>query len=107
LALLGRRPPQRVDDIVIPASEKPAQTLPSSLGPARPLPPSADIDPGGQSVGQAAELCLARVALPPHRLARRVLRLDPRLRRPAAIGRIRPLRHDALKTHAADVLDNV
>ena len=25
LALLGRRPPQRVDDIVIPASEKPAQ----------------------------------------------------------------------------------
>jgi len=25
LALLGRRPPQRVDDLVIPASEKPAQ----------------------------------------------------------------------------------
>ena len=30
------------------------QTLPSSLGAARPLPPSADIGPGGQSVGQAA-----------------------------------------------------
>jgi hypothetical protein len=25
LALLGRRPPQPVDDLVIPASEKPAQ----------------------------------------------------------------------------------
>src|SRR6476661_2789485 len=31
LALLGRRPPQRVDDIVIPASEKPAQQATSAL----------------------------------------------------------------------------
>ena len=46
------------------------------------------------------------LALPPHRLARRVLRLEPRLRRPAAIGRIRPLRHDALQPHAADVLEH-
>ena len=30
------------------------QTRTSSLGAARPLPPSADIGPGGQSVGQAA-----------------------------------------------------
>jgi hypothetical protein len=28
-------------------------------GAARPLPPSADIGPGGQSVGQAAQFCLA------------------------------------------------
>ena len=41
----GRRPPH--------------QTRTSSLGAARPLPPSADIGPGGQSVGQAAQFCLA------------------------------------------------
>ena len=34
------------------------QTRTSSLGAARPLPPSADIDTGGQSVGQAAQFCL-------------------------------------------------
>src|SRR3984893_18005216 len=34
------------------------QTRTSSLGAARPLPPSADIGPGGQSVGQAAQFCL-------------------------------------------------
>jgi hypothetical protein len=34
------------------------QTLPSSLGAARPLPPSADICPGRQSVGQAVQFCL-------------------------------------------------
>src|SRR5207344_1274825 len=34
------------------------QTRTSSLGVARPLPPSADIGPGGQSVGQAAQFCL-------------------------------------------------
>ena len=44
------------------------------------------------------------LALPAHRLARRVLRLEPRLRRPAAIGRI--LRHDALQPHAADMLEH-
>ena len=33
------------------------QTQTSSLGAARPLPPSADIGPGGQSVGQAAQFC--------------------------------------------------
>src|SRR6185312_4864642 len=32
-------------------------TNPSS-GAARPLPPSADIGPGGQSVGQATQFCL-------------------------------------------------
>ena len=32
----------------------------TSLGAARPLPPSADIGPGGQSVGQAAQFCLGR-----------------------------------------------
>ena len=31
----------------------------SSLGAARPLPPSADIGPGGQSVGQAAPILLS------------------------------------------------
>src|SRR5260370_15586398 len=30
----------------------------SSLGAARPLPPSADIGPGGRCVGQAAQFCL-------------------------------------------------
>ena len=34
------------------------QTQTSSLGAARPLPPSADIGPGGQSVGQAAQFYL-------------------------------------------------
>ena len=36
----------------------------SSLGAARPLPPSADIDPGGQSVGQAAQFCLVDCPFP-------------------------------------------
>jgi hypothetical protein len=35
------------------------QTRVSSLGAARPLPPRADIGPGGQSVDQAAQFCLA------------------------------------------------
>ena len=30
-------------------------------GAARPLPPNADIGPGGQSVGQAAQFCLASI----------------------------------------------
>ena len=38
-------------------------TRTSSLGAARPLPPSADISPGGQSVGQAAQLCLERLVV--------------------------------------------
>ena len=33
------------------------QTRTSSLGAARPLPPSADIGPGGQCVGQAPQFC--------------------------------------------------
>ena len=33
------------------------------LGGRRPLPPSADIGPGGQSVGQAAQFCLAGAVL--------------------------------------------
>ena len=41
----------------------------SQMGPgcaARPLPPSADIGPGGQSVGQAAQFCFsATLAMPP------------------------------------------
>jgi len=32
------------------------------LGAARPLPPSADIGPGGQSVGQAAQFCLVQAS---------------------------------------------
>src|SRR4029077_510740 len=84
------------------------QTRTSSLGAARPLPPKADVGPGGQSVGQAAKFCLAPLllALPAHRLARRVFRLEPRLRRPAAVWRIRPLRDDALQPHAADVMED-
>src|SRR4029077_17890405 len=35
------------------------QTRTFSLGATRPLPPSADIGPGGQSVGQVAQFCLA------------------------------------------------
>ena len=35
------------------------QTRTSSLGAARPLPPSADIGPRGQSVGQTAQFCIA------------------------------------------------
>ena len=45
-------------------------------------------------------------SLPAHRLARRVLRLEPHLRRPGAIWRIRPLRHDALKAQAADMIEH-
>ena len=41
--------------------------------------------------------------LPAHRLALRVLRLDPHLRRAAPVRLIRPFRHDALKAHVADV----
>ena len=37
----------------------------SSLGAARPLPPSADIGPGGQSVGQAAQFCLVTLLRAP------------------------------------------
>ena len=37
------------------------QTRTSSLGAARPLPPSADIGPGWQSAGQAAQFCLERM----------------------------------------------
>src|SRR6476661_7229588 len=33
-------------------------------------------------------------------------RREPHLRRAAAIGRINPLRHDALKAHAADMLEH-
>jgi hypothetical protein len=32
-------------------------------GPHGPLPPSADSGPGGQSVGQAAQFCLAAIRL--------------------------------------------
>jgi hypothetical protein len=39
------------------------QTRTSSLGAARPLPPSADIGPGGQSIDQAAQFCFS--ATPP------------------------------------------
>ncbi len=50
------------------------QTLPSSLGAARPLPPSAAIGPGGQSVGQAAQFCLGRRTLG-HSMRGRVVEL--------------------------------
>ncbi len=53
----------------------PGQTRTSSLGAPCPLPPSADIGPGGQSVGQAAQFCLGP-APPPGR------RAEGRLRRP-------------------------
>src|SRR5258707_2837291 len=44
------------------------------LGAARPLPPSADIGPGGQSVGQAAQFCLG-AAVPHSVLLKRLRRL--------------------------------
>ena len=47
----------------------PGKTRTSSLGAARPLPPSADIGPGGQSVGQAAQFCLAPLLLALRRTA--------------------------------------
>src|SRR6476620_6809257 len=46
----------------LPMSES-GQTRTSALGAARPPPPSADIGSGGQSVGQAAQFCLGRLAL--------------------------------------------
>jgi hypothetical protein len=42
------------------------QTRTSSLRAARPLPPSADIGPGGRFVGQAARFCLAASAAATH-----------------------------------------
>ena len=42
------------------------QTRTSSLGAGCPRPPSADIGPGGQSAGQAAQFCLGP-APPPGR----------------------------------------
>src|SRR5580692_3464271 len=56
------------------------QTLPSSLGAARPLPPSEDIGPGGQSVGQAAQFCLAATR---HSWLSKVQSVDQRMRRNA------------------------
>jgi hypothetical protein len=53
------------------------QTRTSSLGAARPLPPSADIGPGGQSVGQAAQFCLELILYAGKRLMLPVLDLDP------------------------------
>ena len=52
---LTPRPFTRVDDL---RSQPMGPTRTSSLGAARPLPPSADIGPGAQSVGQAAQFCL-------------------------------------------------
>ena len=49
------------------------------LGAARPLAPSADIGPGGQSVGQAAQLCLGRLAL-------QVFRIKPVGEKPESAG---------------------
>ena len=37
----------------------------SQLGTTRPLPPSADIGPGGQSVSEAAQFCLAQLVQQP------------------------------------------
>ena len=51
----------------------------SLLGAARPLPPSADIGPGGQSVGQAAQFCLGRLAL-------KVFRIKPFGEKPESAG---------------------
>ena len=77
--------------LVIRAFGAHGQTRTSSLGAARPLPPSADIGPGGQSVGQAAQFCLAR------RLAGGRLRRGPLWRRKktgaAAVARIAQRRH--------------
>jgi len=42
----------RLDRVDVPVG---IQTRTSSLGAARPLPPRADVGPGGQSVGQAAQ----------------------------------------------------
>ena len=55
------------------------RTRTSSLGAARPLPPSADIGPGGQSVGQAAQFCLGRLAL-------QVFRIKPFGEKPESAG---------------------
>ena len=41
------------------------------LGAARPLPPSIDIGPGGQSVGQAAQFCLVTPMQPAYATRRR------------------------------------
>ena len=48
---------------IAPETSARGRTRTSSLGAARPLPPSADIGSGGQSVGQAAQFCLGRLAL--------------------------------------------
>ena len=56
--------------------------------------PSSGFPFGQNHEGRGApRLAPLLLALPAHRLARPVLRLVPRRRRPAAIGRIRPLRH--------------
>jgi hypothetical protein len=55
------------------------QTRTSSLGAARPLPPSADIGPGGQSDGQVAQFCLGRLAL-------QVFRIKPFSEKPESAG---------------------
>ena len=64
--------------------------------------PSSGFPFGQNHEGRGApRLAPLLLALPAHRLARRVLRLEPHHRWPAAIGRIRPLRHDTLQPHPA------
>ena len=63
-----QRPDTLMQDRYLPDRQKPlatrgrtihqGQTRTSSLGAARPLPPSADMVREGQSVGQAAQFCL-------------------------------------------------
>jgi hypothetical protein len=77
-----------------PGPSGPSQTRTSSLGATRPLRPSADIGPGGQSVGQAAQFCVGRP------LPERLMSTPIRLTRPGCCAR-------AASGHAAALPNSV
>ena len=66
------------------------QTRTSSLGAARPLPPSAAIGPGGQSVSQAAQFCLGRGLNPLTSTHPRARKFRPHFRAALACATARP-----------------
>jgi hypothetical protein len=96
-------------------SKKSASTTSANVSTLMPIPTSTATDPcahdtGGDLSPLSTSVHWNRLAIsatPPRAPgARRVLRLEPRVRRPAAVWRIRPLRDNALQPHAADVLEH-
>ena len=110
-----RRPVVRFVNASGSIQKKSASTTSANVSTLMPIPTSTATDPcahdtGGDLSPLSTSVHWVRLAIsatPPRAPgARRVLRLEPRLRRPAAVWRIRPLRDNALQPHAADVLEH-